>query len=173
MARSSGFSRVGLARLRHVLAGHVERGEVPGIVTLLSCRGEVHVDTIGTTAVGGTAPMRRDTIFRIASMTKPIIAAATMILVEECRVRLDDPDRRVHRRLSRPLSALAITWGLSPNMVSVASLSLGLIGADRFAYGSAGAASVGVLLYFTSVVLAHSRRPCYSPTCAEVTKIDA
>jgi phosphatidylglycerophosphate synthase len=64
-------------------------------------------------------------------------------------------DRRVHRRLSRPVSALAITWGLSPNMVSVASLSLGLIGADCFAYGSAGAASVGVLLYFTSVVLDH------------------
>jgi CubicO group peptidase (beta-lactamase class C family) len=77
--------------MHDVLAGHVERGEVPGIVTLLSRRGEVHVETIGTTAVGDTAPMRRDTLFRIASMTKPIIAAATMILVEDCRLRLDDP----------------------------------------------------------------------------------
>jgi CubicO group peptidase (beta-lactamase class C family) len=91
MARSSGFSRAGLARMHDVLAGHVERGEVPGIVTLLSRRGEVHVDAIGATALGGAAPMRRDTIFRVASMTKPIIAAATMILAEECRLRLDDP----------------------------------------------------------------------------------
>jgi CubicO group peptidase (beta-lactamase class C family) len=91
MAQSSGFSPAGLARMHDVLAGHVERGEVPGIVTLLSRRGEVHVETIGTTAVGDTAPMRRDTLFRIASMTKPIIAAATMILVEDCRLRLDDP----------------------------------------------------------------------------------
>jgi CubicO group peptidase (beta-lactamase class C family) len=91
MAQSSGFSHAGLARMHDVLAGHVERGEVPGIVTLLSRRGEVHVDTIGTMAVRGTAPMHRDTLFRIASMTKPIIAAATMILVEDCRLRLDDP----------------------------------------------------------------------------------
>jgi CubicO group peptidase (beta-lactamase class C family) len=91
MAQSSGFSPAGLGRMHDVLAGHVERGEVPGIVTLLSRRGEVHVETIGTTAVGDTAPMRRDTLFRIASMTKPIIAAATMILVEDCRLRLDDP----------------------------------------------------------------------------------
>jgi CubicO group peptidase (beta-lactamase class C family) len=64
------------------------------------------VDAIGTTAFGGTDPMRRDTIFRIASLTKPITAVATLILVEECRLRLDEPvdrllpelaDRRVAR----------------------------------------------------------------------------
>lgn len=77
--------------MHDVLTGHVERGELPGLVALVGRRGEVHVDAIGTTAVGGSAPMRRDTIFRIASMTKPITAVATMILVEECRLRLDDP----------------------------------------------------------------------------------
>jgi CubicO group peptidase (beta-lactamase class C family) len=63
-------------------AGYVGRGEVPGLVTLISRRGEVHVDEIG-------AP--RDTIFRITSMTKPVTAVAAMILVEECKLRLDDP----------------------------------------------------------------------------------
>jgi CubicO group peptidase (beta-lactamase class C family) len=81
-------------------------------VTVVSRRGAVHVDTIGTTAIGGRDPMRRDTIFRITSMTKPIAAAAAMILVEECALRLDDPvdrllpelaDRRVLRRLDGPL----------------------------------------------------------------------
>jgi CubicO group peptidase (beta-lactamase class C family) len=93
-------------------AGYVERGEVPGIVTLVSRRGEVHVDAIGMKAVGGSDPIRRDTIFRIASMTKPITATAAMILVEECKLRLDEPvdrllpelaDRRVLKRLDGPL----------------------------------------------------------------------
>jgi CubicO group peptidase (beta-lactamase class C family) len=91
---------------------HVERGDVPGIVTLLSRRGEVHVAAIGTKAFGGSDPMRRDTIFRIASVTKPIVAAAAMILVEECTLRLDEPvdpwlpelaDRRVLRAIDSPL----------------------------------------------------------------------
>src|SRR5438552_17529628 len=98
--------------MHDVMAGHVERGELPGLVTLVSRRGEVHVDAIGMKAVGGSEPMRRDTIFRIASMTKPITAAAAMILVEECRLRLDDPvdrllpelaDRKVLKQIDGPL----------------------------------------------------------------------
>jgi CubicO group peptidase (beta-lactamase class C family) len=107
-----GLSKPRLARMHDVMAGHVERGDVPGIVTLVSRRGEVHVDAIGTKAVSGRDPMRRDTIFRIASMTKPITAAATMILVEECKLRLDEPvdrlvpelaARKVLKRLDGPL----------------------------------------------------------------------
>lgn len=112
MTTISGLSEARLRRMHEVMAGHVERGKVPGLVTLVSRRGEVYVDVIGAKAVGGSAPMRRDTIFRIASLTKPIAAAAAMILVEECRLRLDEPvdrllpelaDRRVLRRLDAPL----------------------------------------------------------------------
>jgi len=108
----SGLSKVRLGRMHEVMAGHVERGGLPGLVTLVSRRDEVHADAIGTMAVGGSEPMRRDTIFRIASMTKPVTAAAAMILVEECRLRLDDPvdgllpelaGRRVLKRLDGPL----------------------------------------------------------------------
>jgi Beta-lactamase len=88
---TGGLSRQRLGRMHEVMSGHVERGHVPGLVTLIDRRGEVHVDAIGALAFGGSAPMRRDTIFRIASLTKPITAAAAMILVEECRLRLDDP----------------------------------------------------------------------------------
>ena len=45
---TAGLSRVRLARMHEVMAGYVERGEVPGLVTLVSRRGEVHVDVIGT-----------------------------------------------------------------------------------------------------------------------------
>jgi CubicO group peptidase (beta-lactamase class C family) len=70
------------------------------------------VVTIGTKALGGADPMRRDTIFRIASMTKPITAAAAMLLIEEGKLRLDEPvvrllpelaNRRVLKRIDSPL----------------------------------------------------------------------
>ncbi len=109
---TGGLSEARLGRMHDIMAGYVERGEMPGLVTLVSRRGEVHVDAIGAKAAGSNEPMRRDTIFRIASMTKPIIGAATMILVEDCTLRLDQAvdrllpelaDRRILRRLDGPL----------------------------------------------------------------------
>jgi CubicO group peptidase (beta-lactamase class C family) len=109
---TGGLSETRLGRMHDVMAGHVERGAVPGIVTLVGMRGEAHVDAIGTKAMGGSEPMRRDTIFRVASVTKPIVAAAAMILVEECTLRLDEPvnpwlpelaDRWVLRAIDSPL----------------------------------------------------------------------
>jgi len=110
---SGGFSGARLGRMRDVMASHVERDVVPSIITLVSRRGGVHVDAIGTKTFGGSDPMLRDTIFRIASVTKPIVAAAAMILVEECALRLDEPvdpwlpelaDRRVLRAIDGPLN---------------------------------------------------------------------
>ncbi len=86
-----GFSGERLGRMHEVMAGHVERGNVPGLVTLVSRHGDVHVDVIGTKALGGGDPTRCDTIFRVTSMTKPVTAAAAMIQVEECRLRLTRP----------------------------------------------------------------------------------
>ena len=109
---AGGLSGARLGRMRDIMSGHVERDGVPGLVTLVDRRGEVHVDAIGTKAVGGSDPMRRDTIFRIASMTKPVAAVAAMILVEECGLRLDEPvdgllpelaDRKVLRTLDSRL----------------------------------------------------------------------
>lgn len=109
---AGGFSQARLARMQDVMVGYVERGQVPGLVTLVYRRDEVHVDALGTMTVGGGELMQRDTIFRIASMTKPITAVAAMILVEECRLRLDEPvdrllpelaDRSVLRRIDGPL----------------------------------------------------------------------
>jgi CubicO group peptidase (beta-lactamase class C family) len=91
MSRSGGFSQARLSRMSDVLRGHVERGEVAGAVAVVSRCDEVHVDTVGVQDLGAGTPMRRDTIFRIASMTKAVTAVAAMILVEETRLRLDDP----------------------------------------------------------------------------------
>ncbi len=101
-----------LDRLNRAMAGYVERGEIPGIVALVSRREEVQVTFVGNKAVGGSDPMQRDTIFRVASLTKPVAAVAAMILVEECKLRLDEPvdrllpelaDRKVLKRVDSPL----------------------------------------------------------------------
>jgi len=108
---TSGLSKTRLERLHDVLAGYVEAGTTPGIVSLVARRGEAHIETLGTKTIGGE-PVRRDTIFRIASMTKPVTAVAAMILAEECVVRLEDPverwlpelaDRRVVKRVDGPI----------------------------------------------------------------------
>src|SRR4051812_47019445 len=100
-----------LARLHDILARHVDRGTPPGLVAVLSRGGDQHVEAIGRASVDGP-PVQRDTIFRISSMTKPITAVATMILLEECVLRLDEPvqrflpelaDRRVVRRIDGPV----------------------------------------------------------------------
>ena len=87
---TAGLSKSRLERMHQVLSGYVERKEMPGLVALVSHHDDVHVETLGTMSVGHPAPMKRNTIFRIASLAKPITAVAAMILVEECRLRLDD-----------------------------------------------------------------------------------
>ncbi|HEX3905857.1 MAG TPA: serine hydrolase domain-containing protein [Polyangia bacterium] len=103
---------LGGADLHAVMAGHVARGEVPGLVALVARGDDVQVAALGTMVVGGREPMRRDTLFRIASITKPIAAAATMILVDDGLLRLDDSverwlpelaNRRVLRRIDAEL----------------------------------------------------------------------
>jgi CubicO group peptidase (beta-lactamase class C family) len=76
--------------MHQVLSGFIERKEMPGLVALVSHHDDVHVETLGNQAFDDPSPMKRDTIFRIASITKLITAAAAMILVEDCKIRLDD-----------------------------------------------------------------------------------
>ncbi|MGW2378319.1 serine hydrolase domain-containing protein [Kitasatospora sp. NPDC001683] len=107
MNGATGLSKDRLGRLHDVLSGHVERGGVPGLVAAVVRDGDLHVEVLGSQDAAGTAPMRRDSLFRIASMAKPVTAVAALTLVEECVLRLDDPvdellpelaDRRVLRR---------------------------------------------------------------------------
>ncbi|MFD4153235.1 serine hydrolase domain-containing protein [Streptomyces hydrogenans] len=107
-----GISEAGLRRLREVLARHVESKKIPGLVALVGRGGHTHVEAMGTMRHDGGPPMRRDTVFRMASASKPVTMAAAMVLLDECRLRLDDPvdpwlpefaDRRVLKRPDGPL----------------------------------------------------------------------
>jgi CubicO group peptidase (beta-lactamase class C family) len=91
---TGGLSSKRLARVRDVLCRLVDAGHVPGAVAVVARHGEVHIEATGNLAfegAGSRTPMAADTICRIASMTKPIVAACAMTLVEDCTLRLDDP----------------------------------------------------------------------------------
>jgi CubicO group peptidase (beta-lactamase class C family) len=82
------------SQLEQAMAARVERGDFPGLVALVARDDDVRVDTVGVTEFGGAVPMRRDTIFRITSMTKPVLAAATMMLAEDDVLDLEQPVAR-------------------------------------------------------------------------------
>jgi CubicO group peptidase (beta-lactamase class C family) len=115
MARTPGAAGLSVRRLQRLQEGmgrYVSRGEVAGVAMLVSRGGQVWVDSIGCQNRDRADPMRRDTIFRIASMSKPVTAVAAMMLVEEGRLGLDQPldewlpelaHRRVLRRIDGPL----------------------------------------------------------------------
>ncbi|MGH3498429.1 MAG: serine hydrolase domain-containing protein, partial [Nocardioidaceae bacterium] len=104
--------KTGLAGLHDSMAAHVAAGRLPGLVTLVARGDDVHIDTIGTPSFGDHTPLTRDAIFRIASLTKPITAVATMTLIEEGLLHLEEPihellpelaDRRVLRAVDADL----------------------------------------------------------------------
>lgn len=108
---SDGFTQEGLERLHAVAERHVGKDRVPGLVALVARGENVHVEALGNLDVGGR-PVARDSLFRIASTTKPITAAATLALIDEGLVELNEPverllpelaDRRVLVRMDGPL----------------------------------------------------------------------
>jgi CubicO group peptidase (beta-lactamase class C family) len=87
-----GLSSARLLRLGAVMSDEVARGRVPGAVALVARRGRVgYYESFGKRDPGDAAPMAKDAIFRIYSMTKPIVSVAAMMLWEEGRFLLSDP----------------------------------------------------------------------------------
>jgi len=129
---SRGFDGDALASIDAIVEAAVEQGQVPGIVAAVARGKAMHVTVAGVMAIGG-APMQRDTLFRITSMTKPITAAAVLSFVDDGLLKIDDPvdrwlpelaDRQVLRRPDGPLDdtvparrpitvrdLLTFTWG--------------------------------------------------------------
>ena len=127
-----------LDRLAEAMQAYVDRQEIPGLVLLLHQHDVTWVHHHGVRDLETRAPMTNDTIFRIASMTKPVIAAATMHLVDDKVLDLDAPvdpwlpelaNRQVVRSVTGPLDdtvpatrpittrqLLTLTWGLGALM---------------------------------------------------------
>jgi CubicO group peptidase (beta-lactamase class C family) len=89
---AAGLSAAALGRLTGVLAAEVERNRLPGAVAAVVRRGKLgYFEVLGRQNPASDAPMRADSIFRVFSMTKPIVSLAVMMLVEEGRLLLADP----------------------------------------------------------------------------------
>jgi CubicO group peptidase (beta-lactamase class C family) len=101
-----------IASIHDRLHAHVVAGQLPGLAWLVSAGDHVHTGVLGTIDPEQNIPVRPDMIFRISSMTKPVVAVAALILIEDGRLSLDEPidrllpelaDRRV---LREPAAAL-------------------------------------------------------------------
>ncbi|HXZ67325.1 MAG TPA: serine hydrolase domain-containing protein, partial [Alphaproteobacteria bacterium] len=109
---AGGLSKSRLRRLTDAVNASVDKGEIAGIIALIERRGDTHIDVAGMQDRERNIALKRDTIFRLASISKPITAAAAMILVEEGKLRLDEPvdrllpelaNRKVLKRMDGPI----------------------------------------------------------------------
>jgi CubicO group peptidase (beta-lactamase class C family) len=92
---TGGLAPEALAQIPGALQGVVDAGDLSGFVTLVWRKGEIaQVNTLGYRDIAGKVPMIRDTLFRIASMTKPVTSIAALMLMEEGKLRLEDPITR-------------------------------------------------------------------------------
>jgi CubicO group peptidase (beta-lactamase class C family) len=102
-----GLSAERLARIGQALELNIDRGRVPGAVALIARGGKIgYFESFGRRDPAAEAPMARDTIFRIYSMTKPIVSVAAMMLWEEGRFLLDDPIGKYLPELDNPKVAV-------------------------------------------------------------------
>ena len=110
---TGGFDVARLGVMHETMARHAGTDGLPGLVTCISRGEDTDLQMYGNMTTDGDTPMQEDAIFRIASVTKPIVAVAAMALVEDATLRLDDPvdpflpelaNRRVLRSLESDIS---------------------------------------------------------------------
>ncbi len=138
--QTASFNQAALDALHRSISAHVDAGEIAGATWLIHHAEETHVGSTGTFGMNGAgSPMERDTIYRVASITKPVTAALAMMLVEDGVLTLDGPiddllpelaNRQVLKRIDGPLDEtvpangpvtlrhlLTMTFGLGAIMV--------------------------------------------------------
>jgi CubicO group peptidase (beta-lactamase class C family) len=99
---SVGFSADGLKTFQRTMCALVDESKLAGVTTLIARHGKVvYLDAYGVQDLTTKKPVARDTIFRLASMTKPIVGVAMMMLWEQGKWALDDP---VAKRIGSPAS---------------------------------------------------------------------
>lgn len=133
---TSRLSTAGLTHLHDVMSAHVEAGEMPGLVTLVARGDDVHIDTIGSASFADDSPLDQSAIFRIASLTKPITAVATMSLVEEGVLRLDQPVDDLLPELAHPRVLRAIDAELDDTVAADRPITVEDLLSYRLGFGS-------------------------------------
>src|SRR5262245_62225318 len=84
-----------LKRIHDLIERRIEARDISGAVTLVARKGRIaHLEAQGLMDIETNKPMAKDAIFRIASMTKPVIGVAILMMIEEGKLRLSDPVSR-------------------------------------------------------------------------------
>jgi CubicO group peptidase (beta-lactamase class C family) len=116
-----GLSAERLKRIHPMIQSHIDAKDFSGAVTLIARKGKVvHFEAHGMADIEGNKPMKTDTLFRMASMTKPLTATSILILLEEGKLVLSDPISKFIPEFKNPKVAV---WNL-PNDASGAGLKL-------------------------------------------------
>jgi CubicO group peptidase (beta-lactamase class C family) len=125
---TNGFSEVGLAQIAPALQAYVDSGKLAGVYAVIARRGSISYErTFGWSDLERRIPMRRDAVFRIFSMTKPIVAVAALRLADQGKLALDDPVAKyipafAHVRVYKGGSADAPIAEPSDSVISVRHL---------------------------------------------------
>ena len=92
ITKGPAFDAAALSGITEILSGVIASGDLAGALTLVWRKGqEVRFEALGQRDIDAKAPMTRDTLFRIASMTKPVTTVAALMLMEDGKLKLDDP----------------------------------------------------------------------------------
>ncbi|MGW6984513.1 serine hydrolase domain-containing protein [Streptomyces sp. NPDC054932] len=124
-----------MSDLRSLLESRVGDGSLPGAVALVARGEEVEVAAVGSLDTAGTAPMARDSLFRVASVTKPVTAAATMMLVEDGLLALDLPVARWLPELAAPTVVRTPSAPLDDVVPAVRPITVADLLTSRAGYG--------------------------------------
>jgi len=133
---SQGLTTPGVEALDGVLGHHVEQAEVPGLVALVARGDDVHVAAVGHKAFGDSEPIGRDAIFRIASITKPIVGVAAMLLIEDGAMALEDPAGRWLPELAEPRVLRRLDSELDDTVPADRPITVEDVLSFRFGFGS-------------------------------------
>src|ERR1700735_3077648 len=133
---SRGLTRPGLPAVAPARARHVAQGELPGLVALVARGDDVHVAAVGHKAFGDSEPIGRDAIFRIASLTKPIVGVAAMLLIQDGAMALDDPVGRWLPELAEPRVLRSLDAELDDTVPAERPITVRDVLSFRFGFGS-------------------------------------
>ncbi|MFE9568001.1 serine hydrolase domain-containing protein [Streptomyces sp. NPDC006692] len=124
-----------MTELRHILETYVRKGTVPGAVGLVARGERVEVAAVGSRDVEGTSPMTGDSLFRIASISKPVTAAAVMMLVDDGRIALDDPIGTWLPELAAPMVVRTPSAPVDDVVPAARPITVGDVLTSRAGYG--------------------------------------
>jgi CubicO group peptidase (beta-lactamase class C family) len=165
----AGMSGERLQRLSRGMQGYIDRGEVAGAVTLVARRGQiVHFEAQGLMDIDAKTPLRKDAIFRIASMTKPTTSVAVMMLFEEGRLRLTDPVSKFIPEFKNPMVKVINQPGSHRDGTSLVPANREINIRDLLTHTAGLAAATSVSLTTEFREFQQARRP--DETLAQVMK---